>query len=61
MLKPDTRSDAQKLADYRAKRARYAREWRNRHPERAAEIQQAYWRRKLAQADAQQDRQKDGD
>lgn len=50
----DTRTPAQVLADTRAAKARYAREWRRRNPDKQRAIMNRYWAKKVEQQREQQ-------
>ena len=50
----DTRTPAQVLSDTRAAKARYAREWRRRNPDKQRAIMNRYWAKKVEQQREQQ-------
>lgn len=54
----DTRTPAQVLADTRAAKAKYAREWRRKNPDKQRAIMNRYWLKKVAQ---QREQQPNGD
>ena len=45
----------------RKEKAAYYREWRQKNPEKAAEIQRRYWERKAMERMEREQREKDGD
>ena len=49
-MKRSELSAEQQIANIRARRAQYAKKWREANPDKAAAIAQRYWARKAAEA-----------